>query len=115
MNGQAPEGGGPASAADTAPPTASTIPISAKPTSRSGMARAREFEAALTNRDPLYHRCAGHRHASRPGSTLLQTQVRADWTTAETRAANAVASHVAFEEHRRNLSCRRTAELTRYR
>ena len=33
--------------------TASTIPISAKPTSRSGMARAREFEAALTNRDVI--------------------------------------------------------------
>ena len=50
MNGQAPEGGRPA---DTAPPTASTIPISAKPTSRSGMARAREFDAALTNRDVI--------------------------------------------------------------
>jgi len=55
MNGQAPEGGGPASAADTAPPTACTIPISAKPTSRSGLARAREFEAALTHRNVIGH------------------------------------------------------------
>ena len=54
MNGQAPEGGGPA-APDTAPPTASTIPIGARPTSRSGLARARDFEAALTNRDVTGH------------------------------------------------------------
>jgi hypothetical protein len=52
MNGQAPEGGGPA---DTAPPTASTIPIGAKPTSGSGMARARDFEAALSYRDVIGH------------------------------------------------------------
>jgi len=48
MNGQAPAGGTPARAASAAPPTASTIPISAKPTSRSGTACAREFQIACS-------------------------------------------------------------------
>ena len=51
-----------------------------------------------------------------PASTLLQTQVRADWTTAETRCCTTLL-HPMSHSKSTGATCpaRRTAELMRYR